>query len=74
MSAFAWLTPEDQPDGECCIRLIIPNGDEWETIVRGALAALGEAENFEQFGTLTPEETAQIFREALLSTFEWIEC
>lgn len=74
MSRFAWLTPDAPPDGEITIALTIPHGDEWETMVRGALAALGEADNYQTFGSVKPEECAQLFRDALITTFQWDEC
>lgn len=59
--ATGWLTPSNTPSGARCIQINIPDGDEWEAIVKGALVPLFAPWNFEQFGTLTPEETAAIF-------------
>jgi len=68
-----WLTPEDDPAGTREIILVVPNGEEWEALVRGALAPLMYAYNFEQSGSYTPEETAAIFQAAVEATFAWIE-
>jgi len=70
----AWLTPTETANGQITIALTVPSGEEWETIVRGALAALGEVENFELYGAVTPEEAAQTFRDALVITFQWEPC
>jgi len=48
-----------------CRALIIPDDKEWLALVTGAIVELCSAENFEQFGTATPEETAQEFRNML---------
>lgn len=69
-----WLTPEDAPDGTRVIALTVPAGDEWEAIVRGALAPLMFPYNYEQHGSYTPEETAAIMQEAMQETFMWEEC
>jgi microcystin-dependent protein len=59
--AGKWLTPSETPSGGRCVQLTIPDGDEWEAIVKGALVPLFAPWNFEQYGTLTPDETAAIF-------------
>jgi len=69
-----WLTPDQVPNGTKCIKLIVPNGDEWEAIVRGALAPLLVPANFEEHGGFTPEETAEVFADALAQSFSWDEC
>jgi microcystin-dependent protein len=66
----AWLTPDDPPDGEQCFQLTIPGGEEYAAIFRGALVPLFSPANFEQFGSQTPEETAQAFVDALVSLTE----
>jgi hypothetical protein len=69
-----WLTPDNAPSGGKIMKLYIPEGEEWETIVRGAIVSLFLSENFEQFGSLTPEETAQYFIDYALDTMAWEEC
>ena len=70
----AWLTPDDAPTGTRVIKLYVPQGEEWENIIRGALAPLMLPENFEQYGSYTPEETAQVFRDITADTFQWEDC
>jgi hypothetical protein len=70
---IAWLTPDDTPSGTREIILVVPNGEVWEAIVRGALAPLMCSESFEQYGAYTPEQTALIFQAALEETFKWVE-
>lgn len=74
MATQAWLTPDTAPTGTRVICLYVPEGEEWETIVRGALAPLMLPENFEKYGDFTPEETAQMFREITSATFAWEDC
>lgn len=64
----AWLTPTTAPDGMREIVLIVPSGAEWEAIVRGALAPLLEAANFEPFGSYTADDTAKEFLDTIGAT------
>lgn len=60
-----YLTPDTAPGTTKCRVLIIPDDKEWLALVTGALSELTHAYNFEQFGTATPEQTAQAFRDML---------
>jgi len=71
---YKWLTPDEAPTGSVCILLIIPEGEQFAELVRGALAPLLSADNFEPFGTLTPEETAAYFEEFMRETWDWQSC
>lgn len=62
----AWLTPNTQPTGTKQITLDIPDDPDFEAIFKGCLVLLIHSENFEQFGSVTPEETARFFLEALI--------
>lgn len=69
MSRRAWLTPDSIPDPAICRVLRIPN-DIWIIIaVSGALDALCYAENWEQFGTVSPDDTAYAMQEMLWRYF-----
>jgi hypothetical protein len=58
-----WLTPDNDPS--LVERVIfIPDGVEWEAAFLGAFLELTDAENWEQHGSLTPEETAAKWLEA----------
>lgn len=70
----AWLTPENAPTSPVCWRVFSPGGEEFEAILRGALAPLSDPENYEQYGAVTPEETAQAFLEATAITYGWERC
>jgi len=63
MSRLAWLTPDVPPADTLCRVLVIPNQTDWLAIVAGALEPLTHDVNFEQFGTATPEQTADIYRD-----------
>lgn len=65
MARGAWLTPNTPSTGFICRRLLIPNGIDFLAIVTGALLDLTYSFNFEQFDTLTPEQTAEYFRTML---------
>lgn len=56
-----WLTPDAPNPGFICRRLLIPNGVDFLAIVSGALLSLTYETSFEQFGGLTPAQTAQLF-------------
>lgn len=56
-----WLTPDTAPGGFASRCLFIPDSVDWLAIVAGALFPLVFAHNFEQYGTATPQETADAF-------------
>lgn len=59
----AWLTPDTPASGFICRRLLIPTAVEFLAIVKGALLPLTYSNNFEPFGSLTPDETAAYFQD-----------
>lgn len=59
-----WLTGDTLPDGNTCRAVQIPNEASFRRAFLGALSLLTQAENWEQHGTLTPEEQAYAFLEA----------
>lgn len=71
--ARAFLTPENEPDGYKTVRLIVPAGDEWEALARGALTALLSEFSWEETG-LPVDETVQYWINAMYDTFAWQEC
>lgn len=42
--------------------------------MRGALVELLDPDNFEQFGSYTPDDTAAIFEDAIAASIAWIPC
>jgi len=56
-----YLTPDNPSEGFICRVLQIPNSTLFLSIVEGCLLDLVYPRSFEQFGDLTPEETAQLF-------------
>ena len=61
-----WLTPNSVPASTTCRVLFIPDDEAWIAIVTGALNNLVEPFNFEQYGSLTPQQTA----DALVDMFD----
>lgn len=59
MGRYGWLTPDSTPADVVCRTLFIPNSEAWLAIVTGAILDLGQAYNWEKFGTLTPDECAE---------------
>lgn len=57
-----YLTPDSAPAATVCRTLVIPDDVNWISIVNGALSELIHAYRFEQFGTATPDEVADVFR------------
>jgi len=75
MGNWQWLTPDALPSGTRCILLYVPEGDDWEAIVRGALAPLFDPASFEQYGSITPDQTAEQFQDHMMDTFiDWETC
>jgi microcystin-dependent protein len=58
-----WLTPDSIPTGQTCRVLFLPDDEAFIAIVTGALNNLVEPWNFDQYGTLTPQQTADAFVE-----------
>lgn len=58
MSRLAWLTPDDLPSEGLRRWLCIPNTPALLAAVHGALLPLTYEENWELYGTQTPEDTA----------------
>lgn len=58
MGRYGWLTPDSTPVEVVCRTLFIPNSEAWLAIVTGAILELSQPYNWEQFGTLTPDECA----------------
>jgi hypothetical protein len=57
-----YLTPDSPPAGEFFCRVLrVPATPAFLALIDGAITELCKAHNFEQFGTLTPEETAELF-------------
>jgi microcystin-dependent protein len=70
----AFLTPDNPPDGYKCFRLIVPSGDEWEALARGALASLLDFVNWEQWGNVPIEDCLDYWNTALFDTYRWRRC
>lgn len=58
---MAYLTPNSIPPDTICRALFIPNSEEFLANVTGALQLLTFAESFVQFGSLTPQQTADAY-------------
>jgi len=55
---FSWLTPNDIPSAVLYRRIAIPFDLDIMDAVNGALSELSKPENWELFGTVTPDEIA----------------
>lgn len=53
-----YLTPDALPGTTQCRVLLMPDDEQWVAIVTGALQDLCYPENWQQFGTLTPQQCA----------------
>ncbi len=71
---MGYPTPNDAPNGTRCIQILVPAGEDWERLARGALAALFIPENFEILGYYTPEETADVFNQSMFQAMAWETC
>jgi len=57
-----YLTPDEVPEGTVCRPLFIPDSSDWLALVSGILTEGAKYWNWEQFGTLTPEESAAVIQ------------
>lgn len=67
---MGYLTLDEIPSGRLCRPLFIPDDSGWLALFGGALTELTKTWNYQQFGTLTPEEMAQ---ECQLIIEQWYE-
>lgn len=70
MARHAWLTPDDDAAGYITRRLLIPNSLPIVMAVNGAIASLADVWNWEQHGSMTPEETAEVMNLMVLDYFQ----
>jgi len=60
-----WLTPDSIPETDTCRSLFIPADSTWLALLSGALTELTKAYNWQQFGSLTVDETVTKMSEIL---------
>jgi len=65
VSRHAWLTPNSIPTAAICRRLSIPDELGIKIAVSGALDLLGDANNWQEFGSVTPDDIASAMRDML---------
>jgi hypothetical protein len=58
---MGYLTPNTAPDTVTCRALFVPNSEECLAIVRGAINELIYAYNWDKYGALTEQESADLF-------------
>jgi len=58
----SFLTVDDIPTDEQCLSVFMPSGEEWLARIMGALSLLIYPENWEKYGTHTPDECASAWR------------
>lgn len=70
-----WLTPNSPaPTDRFCRRVSIPNDPTLIQAVSGALLPLTYPSNWEQSGSMTPDEAAEIMRSVLIEFFDAVGC
>ncbi len=74
MARKAWLTGDGVGTGYICRYLRIPNDYTVMSALNGALIVLGNAENWQQFGTMTPDEMANLFNNIIDDYFKSEGC
>lgn len=62
-----YLTLNEVPDANARRAFLIPSEPEWFGVFMGALAPLLEENAWRQYGTLTPQECADVWREIFFS-------
>ena len=66
-----WLTPDELPESATDFRVIrLPDSQVFQAAVYGALLDLTYAENWEEFGTATPEECADFAHQMIQEFLE----
>lgn len=71
----AWLTPDTLPTTRRCWRVFCPDGIAYEAALKGALVLLGQEWNWQEYGTQTPEDVADLYRQSNHESFSpWVNC
>ena len=70
----AWLTPADIPAENLRRVLLIPNSPEWIGVINGILLELSDPENWEQFGSVSIDDTVAKWAEIMDAFFVGEEC
>ena len=65
-----WLTPSDDPPTVARV-VFVPDGLDWFAALDGLMLDLANPANWEQYGTLTPEETAERWKQAIREREEY---
>jgi len=64
-----WLTPDSIPEDDTCRPLFIPADAIWLALVSGALTELTKPYNWQQFGSLTVQETVDEMQNVINSYY-----
>ena len=62
-----YLTPDSKPSATITVTFELPDSEEWLAVLLGAVLELTRVENWELFGSLTPENMAQDFDDIYLN-------
>lgn len=65
-----YLTLDEIPEGRLCRPLFIPDDTMWLALFSGALTELTLPYNYQQFGTLTPQEMADACAEVIAQWYD----
>lgn len=68
-----WLTPDEKP-GNVCYRVFLPNSDQLRAAFLGAFLELCQDYNWQQEGTATPDEIADLFDAAYIKSAKLERC
>lgn len=63
MTRNAWLTPDSLPAQSTARAICIPDGNEWLAAFRGALLLLADERNWQQFGSVTESQAAEVWQD-----------
>lgn len=66
-----WLTPDDDTISTVAYKVYLPDDDTLRACFYGAFLLLCEASNWEQFGTMTPEQASELFNDAWIETMPY---
>jgi len=65
-----YLTPDSVPFDDHCRTFKIPNDVQWLSVFMGALLPLIYPESWQKYGTLTPDESAEVMLNVIWDAYE----
>lgn len=69
-----WLCPSQAPAASARRVLLVPDDEQWEAALRGALLSLADPDSWEDTGGVSPDDVAARWMDTFLQFLDGEEC